>query len=149
MSISEQVNADMKTAMRARDKERLGALRMIRAGIIELQKAGKGEVTDDAVLALLRKLKKQRIDAAQTYDQAGRDDLASGERAELAVIEGFLPKLADEAQTLAWVREAIASSGATEPKHLGRAMGSLMKAHRADIDGGLARTLLQQELQGS
>ena len=148
MAIVERVNAELKTAMKARDKERLVALRMIRAGIIELEKSGKGEVTDDAVLALLRKLKKQRIEAARTYDEAGRDDLAAGERAELGVIETFLPQLADEAQTLSWVREAIAASGASAPNHLGKAMGALMRAHKNEVDGGLARRLLQQELGG-
>ena len=148
MSIVERVTEEMKSAMRAKDKPRLGALRMIRAGIIELQKSGKGDVDDDAALTLLRKLKKQRVDAAETYEGAGRSDLAASERAELAVIEEFLPQLADEAQTLAWVREAIAASGAEAPNHLGKAMGALMRAHKAEVDGSLARKLLQQELSG-
>lgn len=148
MSIADRITADMKTAMRAKDKERLQALRMIRAGVIEAAKAGKGEVTDADVLKLLRKLAKQRKDAADTYVQGGRQDLADAELAELAIIDGYLPTLADEAQTRAWVKEAIAASGASEPGHLGKAMGALMKAHKADIDGGLARKLLQQELSG-
>lgn len=146
MSIAERVTDEMKTAMRAKQKERLGALRMIRAGIIEQEKSGKGEANDANVITLLRKLAKQRVDAAETYDNAGRDDLASAERAELLVIEEFLPQLADEAQTLAWVKEAVASSGATAPNDLGRAMGALMKVHKGEVDGGLARKLLMQEL---
>lgn len=148
MSIADRITADMKTAMRAKDKERLQAIRMIRAGIIEAAKAGKGDVTDDVVLKLLRKLSKQRKDAAETYVQGGRQDLADVELAELDVINEYLPQLADEAQTLVWVDEAIAASGATAPNHLGKAMGALMKAHKADIDGGLARKLLQQQLSG-
>ncbi|MCP4809829.1 MAG: GatB/YqeY domain-containing protein [Proteobacteria bacterium] len=148
MSIADRITADMKTAMRAKDKERLQAIRMIRAGIIEAAKAGKGDVTDDDVLKLLRKLSKQRKDAAETYVTGGRQDLADIELAELDVINEYLPKLADEAQTLVWVDEAIAASGATAPNHLGKAMGALMKAHKADIDGGLARKLLQQQLSG-
>ena len=148
MSIADRITSEMKTAMRAKDKERLQALRMIRAGVIEAAKSGKGEVTDDTVLALLRKLSKQRKLAADTYVSGGRQDLADVELAELAVIEEFLPSLADEAQTLVWVQEAIAASGATAPNQMGKAMGALMKAHKGEVDGGLARKLLMAQLQG-
>lgn len=148
MSLLDQVSADLKAAMLARDAARTGALRMVRAAFIELQKDGKGEVTDERCLEALRRLKKQREDAIAAYDQAGRADLADGERAELALIEGYLPQLADEATTLGWVKEAIAASGATNARELGKAMGALMKAHKADVDAGLARTLLTRELGG-
>jgi uncharacterized protein YqeY len=79
----------------------------------------------------------------------GREELAEQERLELAIIEGLLPQLADEATTLGWVREAIAASGATSPRDMGKAMGALMKAHKSDIDGALARRLLEQVLAGA
>ena len=66
----------------------------------------------------------------------------------MPVIEEFLPSLADEAQTLVWVKEAIAASGATAPNQMGKAMGALMKAHKGEVDGGLARKLLMAQLQG-
>ena len=78
--------------------------------------------------------------------KAGRSDRADAERAERAVIESFLPKLADEATTRAWVDAAIAESGATSAKDLGKVMGALMKAHKADVDGNLARRLAAERL---
>ena len=147
-SLVERVSADLKTAMLAKDGPRTLTLRSIRAAFIELDKEGKGAVTDERALDALRRLKKQREDSIQSYESASRPDLAAGERAEMAVIDAYLPKLADEATTLTWVKAAIAESGASGPKELGKAMGALMKAHKADIDGGLARTLLQRELGG-
>jgi hypothetical protein len=148
MSLVEQVSAELKKAMLARDAPRTTGLRMIRAAFIELEKEGKGEVTDERALEALKRLKKQREDSISAYDGASRKDLADVERAELAVIEAFLPKLADEAQTLAWVKEAIAASGASGPKEMGKAMGALMKVHKADVDAGVARKLLEKELGG-
>jgi hypothetical protein len=148
MSLNDQVSDELKKAMLAKDAARTTGLRMIRAAFIELQKEGKGEVTDERCFEALRRLKKQREDSIVAYEQGGRPDLAAAERAELAIIDGFLPKLADEAQTLAWVKEAVAASGATSAKEMGKAMGALMKAHKADLDATLARKLLEKELGG-
>ncbi len=146
MSLVDQLSVDLKQSMLARDAARTAGLRMIRAAFIELEKEGKGEVTDERCLEALRRLKKQREDSIIAYVAGGREDLAATERAELVIIDAYLPTLADEAQTLVWVKEAIVASGATGPKEMGKAMGALMKAHKADVDGGLARTLLQREL---
>ncbi len=148
MSLVERVNGELKGAMKARDKQRTSALRMVRAGIIELEKSGTGGATDEAVVALLRRLLKQRIDAAASYDDAGRTDLADGERFEADVIDAFLPRLADEATTRAWAEAAVACTGATEPRQLGMAMGALMREHKGEVDGGLARRLLSELLAG-
>ena len=147
MTIADRVNTEMKTAMRAKDKERLSALRFIRAAIIEQTKAGQGEVTDDIVVGLMRKMVKQRVDAAKTYREGDREDLAVKEEGESAVIDEFLPKLADASATERWVAEAVEASGATTMQHFGKAMGALMKAHKGEVDGGLARGLLQQALK--
>lgn len=148
MSITVQVQEELKKAMLAKDAARTTGLRMIRAAIIELSKEGKGEPDDARILDALRRLKKQREESITAYAAAGRQDLVGPEQIELAIIEAFLPRLADEATTLGWVREAIAASGATSAKDVGKAMGALMKAHKADIDGGLAKTLLTRELGG-
>lgn len=148
MALKDQVADELKKAMLAKDAARTTGLRMIRAAFIELEKEGKGEVTDERCFEALRRLKKQREDSIQSYEQAGREDLAAVERSELAIIETFLPKLADEATTLAWVKEAVAASGATSTKEIGKAMGALMKAHKADVDAGIARKLLEKELGG-
>lgn len=147
-TISERVSADLKSAMLARDAARTTALRMIRAAFIEAEKEGKGAVTDERCLDALRRIAKQREDSIAAYSGAGRQDLADAERAELVIVQGYLPALADEATTLGWVKEAIAASGATSAKELGKAMGALMKAHKAEVDGTLAKALLARELGG-
>ena len=95
---------------------------------------------------LLRKLEKQRKESIEAFSKGGREEMAETERAELAVIQEFLPQLADEAQTRAWVEAAIAESGASGPRDMGKVMGALMKAHKADIDGNLAREIVQELL---
>lgn len=146
MAIVDEVTQHMKAAMRAKDKDRLQAIRMIRARIIELSKTANADLGDEAIIGELRSMVKQRKDAAKTYVEGGRQDLADVEINEIAVIDEFLPQLADAAQTQIWVDEAVASSGASTPKDMGRAMGALMKAHKGDIDGGLARTMIQKAL---
>ena len=149
MSIYDDVTDQMKAAMKAKDKPRLSALRGIRTVLINAKKEDNSEtVADDRAIALLRSLSKQRKDSIKAYADAGRDDLVEQESGELAVIEGFLPKLADADQTRAWVKEAIAASGASSPREIGKAMGALMRAHKGDIDGSLARSILQEELGG-
>ena len=144
-ALSGQVSQALKEAMLAKDKARTGALRMIRAALLEAEKSGK-DVNEAAAQAILRRLVKQRQDAADQYAQAGRQELADAELAEIVVIEAFLPKLADEDTTRQWVQDAIAKTGATEMKELGRVMGALMGAHKGEMDGALARRLVQEAL---
>jgi hypothetical protein len=146
MSIDQNVQRQLTEAMKAREVERISALRMIRAALIDESKKTGAAVDDARATTVLRRLRKQREESAEAYDKAGRTDLATLERAEAAVIDTFLPQLADEDQTLTWVREAIAASGASSPREFGRAMGMLMKAHRGDLDAKLARSLLEREL---
>lgn len=148
MSIADDVTSQMKDAMRAKDSDRLRALRGIRAAFIEeMKKDGRDGLTDAAAITTLRRLAKQRRDSHETYVSHGREDLATAEAAELAVIESFLPQLASEDQTRAWVAAAIEQTGASGPREMGKVMGALMKAHRDEIDGSLARQLVQQALQ--
>ena len=98
-------------------------------------------VSDEDCLVILRKLEKQRRESIEAFEGAGRTEQAAAEKAELEVILTFLPKLADEATTRGWVQTAIAESGAKSAKDLGRVMGALMKAHKGDVDGNLARRI--------
>ena len=149
MAIYDDVSSQMKDAMRAKDRARLTALRNIRAAFIAaIKEDGSDSIGDDRAQAILRTLAKQRRDSLETYTAAGRQDLADVEAAELAVIETFLPQLADEAQTRAWVAEAVAAAVATSMRDMGKVMGALMKARRGQVDGGLARKLVQEALQG-
>jgi uncharacterized protein YqeY len=147
MAIVDDVTSQMKDAMRAKDALRLATLRSMRTAFLnEMKKDGSDSVSDAVCETLLRKLEKQRKESIEAFSKGGREEMAEAERAELAVIQEFLPQLADEAQTRAWVEAAIADSGASGPKEMGKVMGALMKAHKADIDGNLAREIVQELL---
>jgi uncharacterized protein YqeY len=147
MNLVETVTAQMRTAMKAKDAARLAALRNIRAAfLVEMKKDGAETLEDTTSIAVLRRLAKQRQESIEAFTAAQRPERVAEERAELGVIEEFLPRLADEATTRAWVDEAIAASGATSAKELGKVMGALMKAHKGDVDGDLARRLAAERL---
>jgi len=146
-TLSTEISQALKASMLAKDKARTGALRMVRAALLEAEKSGKS-LDDAGAQAILRRLVKQRQDAAEQYVAAKRQDLADAELAEVTVIDEFLPKLADEDTTRAWVAEAVAKTGATEMRELGKVMGALMGAHKGEMDGGLARRLVQEALSG-
>jgi uncharacterized protein YqeY len=142
MGLVERVAEQMKAAQKARDAAQLSALRNVRAALLnEMKKDGSATLDDAVATTVLRRLAKQREESIEAFEKAGRADRAAAERAEKAVIEGFLPRLADEATTRAWVQAAIAETGAASARDLGRVMGALMKAHRDDVDGQLARKL--------
>ena len=147
MSISEDVTSQMKDAMRAKDALRLSTLRSMRTAFLnEMKKDGSDSVSDAVCETLLRKLEKQRKESIEAFTKGDREEMANNERAELAVIQEFLPQLADAAQTRAWVEGAIAESGASSAKEMGKVMGALMKAHKAELDGNLAREIVQELL---
>lgn len=149
MSIYERINSQMKEAMKAKDTPRLTALRGIRASFLtEMKKDNSDSLGDDVCVSLLRRLEKQRRESIDAFEKAGRAEQAAAERAELEVIGEFLPRLADEATTRGWVQEAIEASGASSPADVGRVMGALMKAHKGDVDGGLAKRLASEMLSG-
>jgi hypothetical protein len=137
----------MKDAQKARDAARLAALRNIRAAFLhEMKKDGAQTLDDGVAQGVLRRLAKQREESIEAFEKAGRSDRVEAERAEKTVIESFLPRLADEATTRAWVSAAIAETGAASARDLGKVMGALMKAHKADVDGNLARRVAQELL---
>ena len=147
MAIFDEATRGMQAALKAKDEVRLTALRAIRAAfLLEMKKDNAATLSDEVCIAVLRKLEKQRHESIEAFEAAGRAERAAAERAELSVIESFLPKLADEATTRAWVEEAIAASGATSARELGKVMGALMKAHKGDVDGNLARKLAAERL---
>jgi uncharacterized protein YqeY len=126
VSFIDQVRSDMTSAMKAGDKERVGALRLV---LSELQKAAKDGGTDE--LAVLRRERKRRLEAAEQFRDAGRTELAEGEEAEARMIEGYMPAELDDAELDAIVKAAIAETGASTPKD----MGQVMKAVMAKTDG--------------
>ena len=143
MAIHETVKQDLKDAMRAGERERVGALRLV---LSELQKAAK-EGSDDE-LAVLRRERKRRLEAAKAYRDAGRDDLADGEEAEARLIGGYLPAELSEEELREIVERAVRESGAQTMKDMGRAMGTAMVAVEGRADGGRVSSLVKAALGG-
>ncbi len=142
----------MKEAMKAGDKARLGAVRLIIAAIkdrdIQARGEGKGEATDEEILQALQKMVKQRTDSITQFEAAGRHDLVEKEAAEKAVIEGFLPQQMGEAETEAAIRAAIAETGASSMKDMGKVMGALKAKHAGVMDFGKANGVIKALLTG-
>jgi len=137
MSLFETINADIKSAMLAREKVRLEALRGIKKEFLEAKTApgANGELSDDAAMKILVKMAKQRRESAQIYTEQNRPDLAEGELAELAVIEAYLPKPFTEEELTAELTKIIAQVGASSPADMGKVMGVASKALAGRADG--------------
>jgi len=135
MSLKARISEDMKAAMRAREAERLGTIRLLLAAIKQREVDERIELDDAAVLAVVEKLIKQRKDAIEQFQQAGRDDLVAKESAEVEVLKVYMPAALSEAEVAAEVQRAVTESGAAGPQDMGKVMG-LVKARlagRADM----------------
>ena len=141
MAIVDTVRSDLEAAMRAGEKERVGALRLV---LSELQKAAK-EGRDDE-LTVLRRERKRRQEAARAYAEAGRADLAAGEESEAALIADYLPAELSDEDLRAIVEKAVTDSGAQSPKDMGRVMGQVMGAVDGRADGHRVSALVREAL---
>ena len=148
MSLKAQLTEDMKTAMKAGEKDRLAVIRLINAAIKQKEVDERVEMTDPLVLAVLEKMVKQRRDSITQYDAAGRDDLARIERYELGVIETYLPAKLDEAAVQAAIDAAVAQTGAAGPADMGKVMAVLKPQLAGQADMGLVSQLLKKTLAG-
>lgn len=148
MSLKQQLTEDMKTAMKAGEKDRLGVIRLINAAIKQREVDERIELDDAAVLAVLEKMVKQRKDSISQYEAAKREDLAAIERAEMAVIETYLPAKLGEAEVLAIVKDAIAQTGASGPADMGKLMGVLKPRLAGQADMGQVSALVKKALAG-
>ena len=151
MSLRERITNGLKDAMREKDAARLSTLRLINAAIkdqdIAARGAGKTEGVDEGeILAILAKMVKQRIDSANVYEEGGRLELAEKERAEIKVIEGFLPRQLSEAEIAAAIDAAIDQTGASSIREMGRVMGALKAAYAGQMDFGAAGALIKERL---
>lgn len=144
----DQISADIMTAMKAKERIRVQALRNIKKYFIEAKTApgSNGELTDEAALKILAKLAKQGRDTAQLYKEQGRPDLAESELAEVAVIETYLPKPMTEEELTAALREIIAEVGATSAKEMGKVMGVASKRLAGLSDGRAISTKVKELL---
>jgi hypothetical protein len=143
----DEVSAALTEAMKTKDADRTRALRMIRAGFLtRMKEDGAGTLSDADAVAVLRKIAKMRGESIDMFGQGGRADLVEQEQKDLAVVEHWLPKLADEETTRKWAREAIAEAGVKSPSQAGKAIGVLMKHHRGEVDGALAKRMVSEIL---
>jgi len=147
----EKINADLKDAMKAGDKARVGTLRLVNAAIksadIEARPSGKDKITDSDILSVLAKMVKQRRDSIEQYKAGGRQDLADKEAAEIAVIEVYMPKQMDEAEAKAAITAVIKETGAASPKDMGKVMGALKAKYAGSMDFGKASGMVKELLK--
>lgn len=146
MSLKVQINDDMKAAMRARETERLGTIRLLLAAIKQREVDERIELDDAAVTAVVEKLIKQRRDSISQFEQAGRQDLADKEKAEVEVLKVYMPAALSEAEVAAEVQKAVTETAAAGPQDMGKVMGVLKGrlAGRADMTAvsGLVKVAL-------
>lgn len=148
MNLAEKINEGIKEAMKAKDTDRLRALRGIKSAFLLLQTAeGVTEVTEDMYLKSLQKLAKQRKDSLEIYEQQNREDLAQIERVELKYIEEYLPAQLDEATVKAKIHEIITQQGVSGPAAMGKIMPLAMKELGSQADGKLISNLVKELLK--
>jgi uncharacterized protein YqeY len=148
--LRERFTAEMKEAMKAGEKGRLGAIRLIQAALkdkdIEARGNGKEPLSDEEILALLQKMVKQRQESIAMYEQGGRAELAQQEKDEVAVISSYLPQQMDEAGTKAAIEAAIAETGAASMKDMGKVVGVLRGKYAGRMDFAKASGLVKDML---
>jgi uncharacterized protein len=146
VSLTEQLQADMKTAMRDGDAHRRDTLRMAIAAVQNAAKDKRADLTDEETLAVLARQVKSRRESIEAYRGAGRDDLAQKEQSEIDVLQPYLPEQLGEDEVRVLVREAVASTGAISPRDMGTVMGVLMPKVKGRADGRLVSRLVTEEL---
>lgn len=146
MSLKEQIKADIKDAMRAKETAKRDTLRNIQAAIKQIEVDERIEVDDAAVEKILMKYAKQREDAMAQFSEAGREDLVTKEKAELALVKSYLPEPMDDSELEQVLKEVIASTGAESMKDMGKVMGAAKKAIGSRADGGRINQIVKKLL---
>ncbi|MEJ6735417.1 MAG: GatB/YqeY domain-containing protein [Flavobacteriales bacterium] len=145
MTLPEQITADIKKAMLAREKEKLEALRAVKAAfMLEGTKGGSGEVSEETAVAIVQKLVKQRKDASTIFKEQGREDLAKDEDYQIGVLSIYLPAQMGEDEVRKVVQDTIAQVGATGPQDMGKVMGPVMGKLKGKADGKLISALVKE-----
>ena len=147
MALSEQINQDIKSAMLAKEKDKLAALRAIKSALLlEGTKDGSGEVSDEKGLEIIGKLVKQRKDASTIFKEQGREDLAADEDFQIEVLSTYLPEQMGEDEVRKIVHDTITKVGASGPQDMGKVMGPIMGQLKGKADGSLISKLVKEEL---
>jgi hypothetical protein len=147
MTLKEQLRLDMADAMRAGDNDKRDTLRLLLAAIKQVEVDGKQSLDDAGVQTVLAKQAKQRRESIADYERAGRADLVDREKAELVIIESYLPQMMNREEITEIVIRTIADLGANSPKDSGRVMGSLMPQVKGKADGRLVNEIVRELLQ--
>jgi uncharacterized protein YqeY len=148
MTLKERINEDMKAAMRAREAERLSAIRLLLAAVKQKEIDERITADDAVVIAIVEKLIKQRRDSIEQFEKAGRKDLVDKETAELTLLTGYLPQQISEAELIAAIATAIQETGAAGPQAMGKVMAVLKPRIAGRADMGKASALVKQKLTG-
>jgi uncharacterized protein YqeY len=146
--LNQRIDDDFIVAMKARDKKRTGAIRLIRAALQNRAKEKREDLTDEEVIGVLVSQAKQRKDSIEQFEAGDRQDLADIEKAELVVINGYLPEQMGEEEVRKLVSETITATGATGPREMGKVMGALMPKVKGKADGKLVNQLVRELLAG-
>lgn len=146
MSIKEKLRADLVTAMKARAELKVSTLRLITSAIKNKEIDERKEIDDDGVLAVLTTAAKQRRDSIEQFEKGGRQDLADKEKAELVIIQEYLPQQLSKDEVAAFIKEAIAETGAAGAKDMGKVMKALMPKVKGKADGKLVNELVKELL---
>ena len=148
MTLKERITEDMKAAMRAKDAERLGTIRMLLAACKQREVDERIALDDVQVLSVIEKMIKTRKESIEQFKSGGRDDLVARESKEIELLQGYLPAQLSEAEVDALIREAIAESGATSIKEMGKAMALLKQKAQGRADMAAASAKLKARLSG-
>ena len=146
MSLKQQITEDMKTAMRAKDAARLGAIRLLLAAMKQREVDERIELSDTDVIAIIEKMNKQRRDSISQYEAAGRQDLADVEKFEMSVLATYMPQQLSDGEIASTVAEAIAATGASSPQEMGKVMGLLKPKLAGRADMGKVSALIKAQL---
>ena len=145
-ALKTRINDDVKTAMRSKDKDRLATLRLITAAVKQKEVDERIELNDDQIIAVLEKMLKQRKDSIDQYEKAGRDELADKEKSEMVIIEEYMPEQLSDDEISALIDEAIAATGASEMKDMGKVMGMLKPKLAGKADMGAVSGKIKAKL---
>lgn len=151
MAIRDDLTSELKTAMKAGEKRRVDTIRLVNAALKDrdIEARGQGKtLSDDDILALLQKLVKSRQELVEIYDKAGRTDLATQEREEIAVIQSFLPQALSAEETDAAIAAAVAETGAASIKDMGKVVGVLRAKYAGRLDMAKASAIVKAKLGG-
>jgi len=148
MSLRQQITEDMKAAMRAKEAQRLAAIRLLLAAMKQREVDERIELSDEQVVAVIEKMLKQRRDSITQYEAAGRQDLADLEKFEVSVLQGYMPQALSDAEVEALVAAAVASSGAAGVKDMGKVMAVVKPQMAGRADMGKVSALIKTKLGG-